>query len=134
MQYPMMRLFSAVVSCALILLSSAVLADPPPLRTMLADPRALASWLASHDPVVAAAHDRADSAGSLADQAKVFPNPQLSAELGNISLGKGNPDPNTGAIGPTSFTRTTHLSVGLSELIEIGNRAGDRGRGTHRRT
>lgn len=95
---------------------------PPPVRTLLVDPALLARWLGDHDPVADAVRARVDAALATSAQTHVLPNPQLGVELGNFALGHGNVDPNSGVRGPTGIDRTTHVSLGISELVELGKR------------
>jgi cobalt-zinc-cadmium efflux system outer membrane protein len=95
--------------------------DPPPVRALLADPAQLAAWLRDHDPQTLATRDRVEAASETALQARVFPNPQASAALGGVTL-QGNPGPPPAAPGPTGFASTSNVSVGVSELFELGKR------------
>jgi cobalt-zinc-cadmium efflux system outer membrane protein len=92
----------------------------PPVRTLLADPGQLASWLAAHDPAVEAAYAKIEAAEAQAQQTQVLPNPQLSVGVGGIALG-GLPAV-AGVAQPSGFTDTANFNVGLTELIEIGKR------------
>jgi cobalt-zinc-cadmium efflux system outer membrane protein len=94
--------------------------DAPPVRALLADPAQLAAWLRDHDPQTIASHARVEAADQLALQARVFPNPQGQIGVGGIVLGSGNPGP---PAGPTSFGATSNISLGVTELVEIGKRA-----------
>lgn len=94
----------------------------PDLRMLLADPDALAGWMRVHDPMVDVAQARVEAATAAAAQTRVLPNPALDLEVGNFALGHGNVDPNDGHHGPASVAHTTHVSVGISELFEIGKR------------
>ncbi|HTR52048.1 MAG TPA: TolC family protein [Kofleriaceae bacterium] len=95
--------------------------DPPPVRTLLTDPAQLAAWLRDHDPQTVAYRERVVAADEQAQQARVFPNPQLSAGIGGLALGHGNQFPGM-PTGPTGFDATANYAVGVSELIELGKR------------
>lgn len=91
--------------------------DAPPVRALLADPVALATWLAARDPMVDAARARVDAATAAGRQARVRPNPQLQASLGGLVLGATNPSsPGLG------LRDTTNVNLGVNELFEIGKR------------
>lgn len=94
----------------------------PAVSVLLANPADLAGWLREHDPQTIAAKERVVAASEGAEQARVYPNPQASAGVGNFVLGTGNPDPVTGMHGPTGLRQTTNISVGVSELFELGKR------------
>ena len=97
--------------------------DPPaPVGALLANPGQLATWLAGRDSQVEAAGARVEAAAAQGDQARVIPNPQLQVGMAGFSLGRGNRD-TTGALGPTSLTSTTNITVGGTETVEIGKRA-----------
>ena len=66
-----------------------------------------------------AAHEKVVAAGEQAEQARALPNPQASVALGGLLI--GSVPPNVG-ITP-GFRNTSNVSVGVSELLEIGKRA-----------
>ncbi|HSD91027.1 MAG TPA: TolC family protein [Kofleriaceae bacterium] len=112
----------------LILAACAVAASPAPahadaigVSSLLTDPAQLARRLRDVDPVVASAQQRVIAASALTRQARVYPNPELSAALGGIVVGRGNTF--NGSIGPTSLRDTGNVSLGVSELVELGKRA-----------
>ncbi len=88
---------------------------------LLADPVRLARRLHDLDPLVASAQARVVAAAASGQQARVHPNPQFSAALGGLVIGRGNQF--GGQIGPTGFAQTTNISLGISELVELGKRA-----------
>ena len=124
----------AVVLMPAIVWSGVALADDatapapvpgPAVRAMLADPAQLAAWLAERDPMIASARARTEAASELGEQARVLPNPQVQGGLGGISVGDPNAYQPPGMqvmTGPTSFSQTYNVSVGVGELVEIGKR------------
>ncbi|MEO8554805.1 MAG: TolC family protein, partial [Kofleriaceae bacterium] len=115
------------LAAVLALLASATVAradDAAPVRGLLADPGALATWLRDRDPIVEAAHARVDAASALGEQARVVPNPQLSITAGGFVLGQTNAgDGAPGADSPhLGLGQTTNVQVGLGEMIELGKR------------
>ena len=109
------------ISIGVLLAVSSAQADDaaqPPIRAFLADPAQLADWLRTHDPQIEAAQAKIEAAVAAGQQARVFPNPQLSLGLNNVALGNGNP--NSGGL--TAFDQTTNYSIGVGELVEIGKR------------
>ncbi len=98
---------------------------PAPVRSLLADPVELASWLRARDPLIESAQDRVDAARAAGDQARVLPNPQLSVTAGGFVLGSTNASDGTpGSADPRlSLGQTTNYQLGLGELIELGKRA-----------
>ena len=94
--------------------------EPPPVQALLTDPARLAAWLRDHDPQALAAREKVVQQDELAEQARVFPNPQASVGLGGIALGGGNRGSMN--VGPSGFRDTADFSLGLTELFEIGKR------------
>ncbi len=109
----------------LLLAGGARADDSPPVLTLLTDPGQLASWLRDRDPQIYAATQKIVQADELAAQARVFPNPQAQAGIAGIVLGSPNRTVNMGVVttGPTGITDTSNISLGVSELFEIGKRA-----------
>ncbi len=85
------------------------------VRPLFTDPAQLASWLAVHDPKIAAAQAKREAAVAARAQAGVLPNPQLQFAVGGLLLGRSNP-PGLG------LDDTTNYNIGLSELVELGKR------------
>ncbi len=104
---------------ALMFAGSAHADDPAPVRGLLTDPAQLAAWLRDRDPLSVAVREKVTQATELAEQSKVYPNPQLAAGLGGIVI---SPNTYMGMTGPRGLTDTTNISVGVSELFEIGKR------------
>jgi outer membrane protein, heavy metal efflux system len=122
---PVISRRTCAASIAIALAASSSHADTgAPVHTLLADPAQLAAWLRDHDPTARASQAKVEQAGELAEQAGVYPNPQLSAGLNDIALGVGNqpPPPMPPTPGPTGLLQTTNIAVGISELFEIGKR------------
>ena len=94
--------------------------DPAPVRALLADPTMLATWLRDRDPLIDSSWARAAAASALAQQARVLPNPQLSLGWGGIALGRGNLQ--AGMTGPTGLGQVSNVTIGASELLELGKR------------
>jgi cobalt-zinc-cadmium efflux system outer membrane protein len=94
------------------------------VRSLLADPGALATWLRDRDPIVESAHAKVEAAYALGEQARVFPNPQLSITAGGFVLGQTNEsDGSPGSATPhLGLGQTTNYQVGLGELVELGKR------------
>ncbi|HEX3762819.1 MAG TPA: TolC family protein [Kofleriaceae bacterium] len=119
---------SIAASAALALAAAPAGADTAaPVHALLADPAQLAAWLRDHDPTSRASQAKVEQARELAHQAGVYQNPQLSAGVSDIALGLGNLPPPTPEApmpmrGPISPLKTSNLSVGISELFEIGKR------------
>ena len=127
---------SATVVCtsfaprSLVLIAGAVMTAPTSARAdvpapvavagLLADPAQLAARLRDQDPIVEAARDRVAAAIAQGAQARVLPNPALSAEIGGLVLGRGNKF--QGVTGPTSPADTSNVTVGIGELFELGKR------------
>jgi cobalt-zinc-cadmium efflux system outer membrane protein len=110
--------------------------DAPGISGLLSDPTQLAAWLRAHDPQTIAAHEKVIAASESAEQARVYPNPQLSVALGNLAVHSyTTPDPTTGMPiqGPTAFNQTSNVNAGVSELFELGKR-GPRRRAADLRT
>ncbi len=95
--------------------------DAPPIRALLADPAQLATWLRDHDPQTIASREKITQADELAHQARVYPNPQAQIGIGGLALSGGNTG-TPGMTGPTGFASTSDISLGVSELFEIGKR------------
>jgi cobalt-zinc-cadmium efflux system outer membrane protein len=111
---------AVVLVPALVWSGSARADEPAPVRSLLADPALLASWLRDHDPIVESVRARTEAAAELGQQARAFPNPQIQAGVGGLAVGGGNTfGPGTG---PTSPDQTTNLFVGVGELFELGKR------------
>lgn len=96
---------------------SAAANEMPVVRSLLADPEQLANWLAERDPLVASARAHVDAAKAQSDQAKVLPNPQLTAAVGGFVIGQTNPNSPR-----LSLDQTLNVTGGISELVEIGKR------------
>lgn len=112
---------------AVLLFASATLAhadDAAPVKGLLADPTALATWLRDRDPIVESAHAKVEAAYALGEQARVIPNPQLSITAGGFVLGNTNAsDGSAGTDNPRlSLGQTTNYQVGIGEMIELGKR------------
>jgi cobalt-zinc-cadmium efflux system outer membrane protein len=80
----------------------------------VSSPRLIA-WLRARSAGVLAAAERTAQADAEAEQAGVLPNPTLGLEYGTIPIGTTNP-PGLG-VGDTS-----HVTVGLTEVVELGKR------------
>jgi len=95
-----------------------------PVKGLLADPGALATWLRDRDPIVESAHAKVEAAYALGEQARVLPNPQLSITAGGFVLGQTNESDGTpGSATPhLGLGQTTNVQVGLGEMIELGKR------------
>lgn len=85
----------------------------------------LVTWLRTRSAGVQAARERTLASRADVRQAGVAPNPILDVEVGTIPLGATNP-PGLG------LDDTAHLTIGLSETIELGKR-GPRVRGAELR-
>lgn len=108
---------SLAIALIAALASTTYAENAVPVRSLFCDPERLASWLADHDPQVAAARARRDAAVAAGEQAEVLPNPQLNASVGGFVLGATNPNrPRLG------LDETTNVSLGISQLVEIGKR------------
>jgi len=101
------------------LVSSLAAADPAPPApsTLLSDPAQLAAGLDAHDANVSAAMSRLDAAEAARAQTGVLPNPELSLSYAGLVVGAGNP-----MNGSTSPGNTTNVTVGATELVELGKR------------
>jgi outer membrane protein, heavy metal efflux system len=108
------------VACAMAASISPAHADAASVNTLLTDPARLAQRLREIDPLVAASHARVLASVAEREQSRVYPNPEVSAAVGGITVGRGNRF--AGQTGPTSITRTSNITVGVSELFEIGKR------------
>jgi len=94
-----------------------------PVRTLLADPAQLAAWLRDRDPMMESARAKVEAAHANTEQARVFPNPQLSFTTGGFVLGNTNAtDGGPTSHMPLTLADTTNFEVGVGELIEIGKR------------
>jgi cobalt-zinc-cadmium efflux system outer membrane protein len=82
---------------------------------LLIDAKALAAWVAAHNPEVQAAAARVRQAEANLGQSRVAPNPSLSATAGGYPAGVTNP-PGLG------FGDTGNYVTSLAETIEIGKR------------
>ncbi len=110
---------------ALCFLSRPLLAQTASVGALLSSPPALVSWLEEHSAEVRAARLRNVQASEELGQAKVLPNPNLEVGLGNIPIGQTNPP-------GLAFSDTVNVTVGLTEMIELGKR-GPRIRGAELR-
>lgn len=109
-----------LVACAVLFAPGRAHADASEVAGLLADPARLAARLGDGDPTVGAARARVAAAEAAGRQARVLPNPELSAAVAGIVLGRGNEF--AGQVGPTGLGQTSNVSVGISELIELGKR------------
>ena len=93
-----------------------------PVRALLADPAQLASWLRDRDPKVESARAKLEAAQASGEQARVLPNPQLSAGRRRLP---DRHDARQSRWPATSLplSQTLNVSVGVSELFELGKRA-----------
>ena len=101
------------------LVRSAAADDAAPVRALLADPGQLANWLNDRDPKIESARAKVEAAHAQGEQARVFPNPQLSLSTGGFTIG------NNAAAGTTMqlpLSQTLNVEAGLSELFELGKR------------
>lgn len=89
------------------------LATHIPLRLLLSDSNALATWLYRRNPDLGAARARVDAAEAGVSQARVIPNPTLDV---GVSGSASVVDP------AKDLGDTVYYSVGLSETIELGKR------------
>lgn len=94
---------------------------PAPVRALLANPAQLAGWLRDRDPKVESSRSKVLAARAAGDQARVFPNPQLSVGVGGFLVGTtvvnaGQPPQ------ALPLSQTINVSVGVSELFELGKR------------
>ncbi|HEX4419312.1 MAG TPA: TolC family protein [Kofleriaceae bacterium] len=87
------------------------------VRPLFSDPAQLAAWLAEHDLQIESARAKREAALATSEQAGVLPNPQISATVGGFVFGRTNPD-----VPRLGLNQTTNISVGVSELIELGKR------------
>jgi cobalt-zinc-cadmium efflux system outer membrane protein len=89
-----------------------------PVRLLLADSNALATWLGRRNPDLMAARARVEQAEAGIHQSRVIPNPTLSlgisASPSPAPAGPGGPD--------VSVADTINYSIGLSETVELGKR------------
>jgi outer membrane protein, heavy metal efflux system len=99
------------------LLASAATPEDVTVRveTLISDPRQLASWLRDHSQELAAAAARQKQASADLGQARLPPNPSISATLSDVTIGSTNPP-------GLAFRDTAILTVSLSETLEIGKR------------
>ena len=86
-----------------------------PLGELIANPEALATWIATHSYVSRAAAARVEQAQATYGASRLRPNPQLSAVFGGIPAGTTNP-PGLG------WGDTVNYGATMSQLIEIGKR------------
>lgn len=117
------RLLAALVVC--LSFARPLHAETATVGALLSSPPALVAWLEAHSAEVRAARLRTAQANEELGQTKVLPNPNLELGLGNIPVGTTNP-PGLG------FTDTVNVTVGLTEMIELGKR-GPRIRGAELR-
>ena len=89
----------------------------PSVRSLLADPVQLATWLRDRDPVSESARLKVQAARELGEQARVLPNPQLQAAVGGFVIGSTTP-----ASPQLTLSQTTNYQVGVAELVELGKR------------
>jgi cobalt-zinc-cadmium efflux system outer membrane protein len=90
-----------------------------PVAELLTHPDELAAWLEARHPDIAAAAARVEQAEAAVEQSHVIPNPTLAVSLGGLSVGARNPS-------SLPYRDTMNMSVGVSEMIELGKR-GPRG-------
>ncbi|HVU05634.1 MAG TPA: TolC family protein [Polyangiaceae bacterium] len=86
-----------------------------PVERLLTDTGALSAWLQAHQPEVFAAAARVEQANALVEQSRVIPNPTLSVAVGGLTVGDRNPT-------SLAYGDTMNVSVGVSELVELGKR------------
>lgn len=111
--------------CTALVLTASVgtaAADEPSVRSLLADPSQLATWLAARDPVAESARHKIEAAQATARQARVYPNPQLSLGTGGYLLGHNTLVDGAGHETPLSLGDTVNFQVGVSEMFELGKR------------
>ncbi|MCC6746685.1 MAG: TolC family protein [Deltaproteobacteria bacterium] len=115
---PSSRLAAALLAVGVLSLAPAVrgeTAHVAPVRQLLADPGALARWLAGRSPDVAAARARSEQVAAELAASRLLPNPQLSFSLGTVTAGTTNP-PGLG------FGDTANYTVGLSQPLDLSKR------------
>ncbi len=95
--------------------------EAAPVRALLADPTQLASWLHDRDPKVESARAKLEAARATGEQARVLPNPQLSVGVGGFLIGTTVINPGQPATS-LPLSQTINVSVGVSELFELGKR------------
>ena len=111
---------AAALALALLLCPARSLAEEPDtlrLASLPSEPELL-KLLWSRSPELVAARGRVEAARADALRTRPLPNPGLDLFINTIPLGAPNP-PDL----PNPILNTPNLSVGLSELIEIGKRA-----------
>ena len=98
--------------------------DSAPVRSLLADPTQLATWLRDRDPVIEASNAKIEAARAQGEQARVLPNPQLQLTTGGYVLGSTNSsDGSGGSANPKlGLGQTTNYEIGIGEMIELGKR------------
>jgi cobalt-zinc-cadmium efflux system outer membrane protein len=107
-----------LLALPLVLASVARADEAAPVRALLADPHQLATWLRDRDPKIESARAKVDAARAAGDQSRVFPNPQLNVGAGGFTVGNNNP----GQPAQLPLSQTINVSVGVSELFELGKR------------
>ncbi len=123
-----MRFASLAIGCSLLLagVGGAAFAQPASESTtadteqasvpsLLVGSELLVRWLAVANADVRAAAERVNQASADRRQAGVLPNPALSFQVGDITIGQTNPP-------GLPLSQTTAFTWGLSEVVEIGKR------------
>jgi cobalt-zinc-cadmium efflux system outer membrane protein len=90
-------------------------AEHADVRELLADPAALVRFLERHSREVLAAAARREQAVADLAQARLLPNPTLSAGLGDVPVGETNPP-------GLHLDDTAVYSIGVAQTIEIKKR------------
>src|SRR5690349_21574812 len=101
---------------------SAAADEAPSVKTLLADPTQLAAWLATHDPVLESARYKTEAAAATAQQARVYPNPQLNITSGGYPIGHNTVADASGNLVPVGLSDSINFGVGVTELVELGKR------------
>lgn len=110
------RCAAAVLAvCACGATSFAQPAPVAPIRDLLHDPDALASWIAAHSYDARAAAARVSQAQAVFGASRLRPNPQLGASLGGMPAGGTNP-PGLG------WGDTVNYGASIAQTFEIGKR------------
>ena len=91
-------------------------ATPAPIKTLIADPEALATWLSDHSHEAAAAAARVDQAQALIGASRLRPNPVVTQGFGGVPIGDTNP-PGLG------WGDTVNYGTSVAQMFEIGKRA-----------
>jgi outer membrane protein, heavy metal efflux system len=107
-----------VIVGGLLLSSNQAFAQPTalaPIRDLIHDPTALASWLAEHNREATAAEARVAQAQALVGASRLHPNPEVEVGLGGIPVGTTNP-PGLG------LGDSANYSASVSQQLEIGKR------------